>query len=214
LGHTISEAALRANFHSMPRSEFLRAHLNVWTASINDAVVSAEAWDALAVTSPPRPPWVVLALDVGPRDASASIVAVGEYDGELFSTVIESGPGTAWLPAALERACSEFEQPRVLADERSIAHLRPQLEQATGWNLMELGTADIPISCEFWMKLVTEGKLHHRGEPELAAALDGASTRRLGDGWAWSRRNSGSDITSLVAQTIGASFWLGTWGTT
>ena len=65
----------------------------------------------------------------------------------------------------------------------------------------------------FWLRLVRSQKLWHRGEPELMAALAGAGKRKLLDGWkAWDRLKSGTDITPLVAQTLGASFWIGPWG--
>jgi hypothetical protein len=36
----------------------------------------------------------------------------------------------------------------------------------------------------------------------LADAIRGAATRKLGDSWAWSRRNSSVDISPLVASTL------------
>jgi hypothetical protein len=57
-------------------------------------------------------------------------------------------------------------------------------------------------ACGMFYDTVAQGTLHHRGEPALAAALDGAVKRPLGDAWAWSRRSSAVDIAPLVAVTL------------
>jgi hypothetical protein len=48
-----------------------------------------------------------------------------------------------------------------------------------------------------------EGRLEHRGQPELDAAVAAAARRELGDGsWAWSHRASAASIASLVGGTV------------
>ena len=105
LGHTITEEAIAADFQSMADegklSEFERAYLNRWVTSLGDPVVSIEAWRRLAKAEAERPPWVVLSLDLGPQDSSAAIVATGEMDYGLQSTVLTNGQGTGWLLASL-----------------------------------------------------------------------------------------------------------------
>ena len=213
IGYTQSLDTIGADFAGMPRHEFERAYLNRWTTAMGDAVVSVELWESLAEPDSPRPAWSVLGVDVGPRGKSAAIVAVGEIDGCLHGAVLENGPGTDWLPEALRRVCVEFDEPHVLVDGKSVGHLLPELEQASGFRVVELGASDVVTACAFWLRLVMEGRLKHRGELELKTALDGAATRTLLDGWAWSRRTSGVDITSLVALTFATSFYLGSWGT-
>jgi hypothetical protein len=50
------------------------------------------------------------------------------------------------------------------------------------------------------------GVRYRAPQPELSAALAGATKRSLGDAWAWSRRNSAVDISPLVAATL--ALWL------
>jgi len=57
-------------------------------------------------------------------------------------------------------------------------------------------------ACGALYDLAIQGDVRHRGEPELVAALDGASKRPLGDAWAWSRTSSSVDISPLVAITL------------
>jgi phage terminase large subunit-like protein len=213
LGATITEEAVRGDYQGMQRHEFERAFLNMWTASMGDPIVDLNHWQALAEPNAPRPEWVVLGVDIAPQGKSAAIVAVGERGDTLHAAVLEHGPGTSWVPAALERICAECGRPRVIVDTKAVAQMLPELERASGFKVVELGATDIPTACAFWLRIVQEGKLKHRGETELTVALDGAGQRRLGDGWAWSRRSSGTDITPLVALTLATSFWRGSWGT-
>jgi len=213
LGRTVDEGAVRAAQQSMARSEFARAYLNRWVASMGEPLVNLDVWNALAEPDAARPDWVVLGLDVAPKGRSAAITAVGERDGLLYGSVLDHGEGTDWLLPALGRHVGT-DRPYVLCDEKSVAHLLPEIKHAAGIDrVIALGVREVPGACEFWLRLVNEGKLRHRGEPELTVALDGAGQRSLGDGWAWSRSKSGADITPLVALTWACEFFRGSWGT-
>jgi hypothetical protein len=211
LGATITEDAIRGDFQGMQRHEFERAFLNMWTATMGDPIVDLEHWATLVELDAPRPDWCVLGLDVSPKSSSAAIVCVGEIGDNLHAAVLEAGPGSDWVPAALERLCAEYGGPRVIVDSKAVAHLIPELERASNFRVEQLGASEVVTACAFWLRLVLEGRFKHRGEPELAIALDGAGQRRLNDGWAWSRRASGTDISPLVAVTLASSFWLGSW---
>jgi phage terminase large subunit-like protein len=212
LNRTITEDAVRAAWESMSRHEFMRSYLNAWTSSMGDALIDIERWNSLAEPAAPRPEWCVLGLDVAPQGKSGSIVAVGE-DGEFLRlAVLEHGPGTDWIVPALQRIRAEYGEPHLLVDSKACASLLPELERVSDFKITALGTAEIPPACDFFLRMTRESRLRHRGERELLVAIDGAAERKLGDGWAWSRRNSGVDITSLVAATIAVSFWLGPWG--
>jgi phage terminase large subunit-like protein len=212
LGTTISEETIRGDFHGMPRHEFERSFLNMWTSTMGDALIDPGHWETLSELGKVRPEWVVLGLDVAPQGKSGSIVAVGE-DGDLLRlAVLETGPGTDWIIPALSRIREEYGNPHLLVDSKACAALLPELERVSDFAITALSTAEIPPACDFFLRMTRESRLRHRGERELLTAIDGAAERKLGDGFAWSRRNSGCDITSLVAATIAVSFWLGPWG--
>lgn len=219
LGYTVTEEAVQAALEMMladPKlglNEFKRAYLNQWVLAMGDPIVALEFWRTLAVDNPARPPWVVLSLDLGPQDSSASIVATGEMPYGLQSTVLQNGPGTGWLLPALAEYVEKYDSPYVVVDEKHCRHLLPEIERVAGFDKVRaLGPTDTAAACSFWLRLVKAQKLWHRDEPELTAALAGAGQRTLADGWAWSRVKSETDITPLVAQTLGASFWVGPWG--
>lgn len=213
LGTTIDEATVRADFQGMPRHEFERSFLNLWTSAMGDPIVSLDDWDALAEPDARRPDWVVIGVDVAPRGRSAAIAAVGERDGLLYGSILEHGQGADWLLAALERRVTD--EPYVVLDEKSVAHFLHEIQAIVGpEKVIALTAREIPAACAFWLRIVNEGKLRHRGETELTVALDGAGQRGLGDGWAWSRVKSGTDITPLAAMTWATEFFRGSWGTT
>ncbi len=213
LGLTIDEATVQADFRGMPRHEFERSFLNLWTSSLGDPVIDLDHWQSLADPLTPRPASIVVGVDVAPRGRSAAIAAVGERDGLLFGSILEHGPGSEWLLDALQRL-AEREPLYVVVDGKSVAHLLPEIKAAVGADhVVTLSASEVQAACAFWLRLVTEGKLRHRGEQELTIALDGAGQRRLGDGWAWSRVKSGTDITPLAALTWATEFYRGSWGT-
>lgn len=222
LGYTQTEESIAADLKSLlddPKkglSEFKRAYLNQWVLAVDDPILALELWAELARESPERPEWVVLGVDVGPLDSSASIVATamvkdGPDAGRLQSTVLDHGEDTYWLLGALEGRVKEWGAPFVIVDERACAHLLPQLESVSS-RLIVRKTSDAPRDCALWLKLARQKQLLHRGEAELTAALAGAAQRNLGDGWAWARAKSSVDITPLVAMTLGVSFWAGDFG--
>ena len=55
LGVTISEATIRADLQGMPRHDFQRSFLNMWTLAMGDAVIDLATWQALAEPDAPRP---------------------------------------------------------------------------------------------------------------------------------------------------------------
>ena len=198
LNHTVTEDVVRAAQLSMPRSEFARAYLNRWVASMGDPVIDIDLWESLAAPDAPRPESLILGVDVSPRSKFAAIAAAGVHDGSLHVSVLESGPGTEWVAGRLEELQEELGAEAVV-DPKAVASIMPEIDHL---NIAEVDGNEMAAACAFLVDLVGRGRLHHRGERELQIALDGAVMRPLGDQWAWSRKNSGTDITPLVAATL------------
>ena len=64
----------------------------------------------------------------------------------------------------------------------------------------ELGQA-----CSRLVDVIDQGDLRHIGQAELNGAIHAASTRPLGDVWAWSRKSSSANISPLVSATLALS---------
>lgn len=208
LGHTVDESVVEAAYLSMGRHEFERAYLNRWVSSMGEPAIPLEAWEALSAPQAPRPAEIVLAVDVAPGSKSAAITAAGERDGVLYVSVLEHGLGTDWVLPRLNALTERLAPTEVIADARSAG---PLLAGFNAARVTETSASDMATGCVFLVDLVKNRRLRHRGERELVIALDGAARRPLGDAWAWSRKNSGVDITPLVAITLGAWAWHGSW---
>ncbi len=204
LGTTIDEATVRGDFRGMPRHEFERSFLNRWTTAIGDPVVALEVWESLADPDAPRPATLILGVDLAPRSASGAIAAAGVHDGNLVVSVLESGPGSEWIAPRLAELKGELGGAEALADRKACAAIWHELEDLEVVEVDHVGAAE---SCAYLLDIVERRRLRHRGEKELTVALDGAVLRPLGDGFAWSRRQSGTDITPLVAATLAAFGW-------
>ena len=63
-------------------------------------------------------------------------------------------------------------------------------------------TEEYVEACGFLFDTVERAELRHLGQPEVLSAIRGATKRPLQDAWAWSRRNSSTDITPLVSFTL------------
>jgi hypothetical protein len=200
LGVTISEPTVRGDLQGMPRHDFLRSFLNVWTLAMGDAVIDLEVWEALAEPDAPRPANVILGVDVAPRSKSAAIAAAGVRDGRLHVSVLEHGPGTDWVGRRLTELQEDLGA-EIVADKKACEAILPELSDL---DVAEVDGNEFAAGCAYFVDLVGRGKLAHRGERELTVALDGAAVRPLSDSWAWSRRNSGVDITPLVSVTLAA----------
>jgi len=91
--------------------------------------------------------------------------------------------------------------PVVLDGASRAAALIPGLV-AAGVKPVVYSTTDVVRACSGFMDKVDEGKLHHLGQPELSIAVDAARRRKVGDAWAWHRRDTSVDISPLVAATL------------
>jgi phage terminase large subunit-like protein len=209
LGYTQTEEAVRSSFLSMPRREFTRAFLNIPVATVGDPIIAIEFWDSLADPDAPRPADVVVAVDVSPGSKSAAIALAGVRDELLYVSIVEHGEGTDWLVDAVERVVEEFDASEVVFDGRAAGPLLTGL--SVDCRVTETSAADLATGCTFFENVAKNRRLRHRGEPELTVALDGAGQRSLGDGFAWSRKGSGVDISPLVAVTLGCWAFHGGW---
>jgi hypothetical protein len=203
LGHTQTVDAVRGEYEGMTLNEFERAYLNRWKTATSDPVIPLVTWNALADPASTLLDPVCLAFDVTPLGEASSIGAAGRRaDGLVHVEVVEQGSGTGWLPERLTDLVAKHKPVALVCDPKGTA----------GGVLPMLGDLDVLTvtgpehaqACGLLFDTVAQGGLRHLGTPELTAALDGAVKRRLSDAWAWSRINSGVDISPLVAVTLAA----------
>ena len=206
LGRTASVEAIQADFMSMDLHEFMRAYLNMWTTISLDPVIPIKDWMELAepslITTGIAP--ITLSLDVAPDRQSAAVAASGRLvDGSMFVEVVEHRKGTAWVVPLVEKLVEKNNVNAVILDKIGPAGSLLAALEDVHVDVECVTAQQLGQSCGLLFDAVVEHKLVHLGQPTVTAALDGGAKRPIGDGgWAWGRKNSGVDISPLVAITL------------
>ena len=117
--------------------------------------------------------------------------------------VIEHRRGTRWLGERLEELKAAHRIRTIYCDAFGSAQsLLPDLEQRR-LDVTTLNTKEMLQGCGIFYDAVTDSaSLRHLGTPELDAAVMGAVTRTVSDGWLWDRKSASVDISPLVAATV------------
>lgn len=204
LGHTQTVEAIQSELEGMASlSEFERAYLNRWKTASTDPVIPLVLWNELVDEQSTMLDPVCFAFDVTPDSSHSAIGAAGRRaDGKLHVEVIEQGPGTGWIPDRLKQLVAAHRPVAVLCDTTGTAGgVLPRLGNI-GIEVKTVSAKEHAQACALFLDTVSEKGLRHLGQPELVAAIDGATKRTLVDAWAWSRVNSSVDISPLVATTL------------
>lgn len=168
----------------------------------------ADAWSACATDTDTveitgRP---VFAVDVSPMGDRAAI-AVGGWaacehgaDLHMVGEIVEVGDGTGWIVNRLKDLL-RHDPIAVVIDTRSpAAELLVDLVNA-GIPYETVNAVDVAAGAGLVRRLVHDGGVHHLDDQILNDAVMSAQPRPLAGGFAWGRRPSAGDITSLVAWT-------------
>jgi hypothetical protein len=202
LGIRISAEHVGAEAGALGQRAFAVERLGVgdWPATDGTAgqVISDAAWAARLDLSAKSAEPLGLALDVNPERTWA---AIGAADGNRFVKVLEHRAGTGWLVDRAVALAEQFSVPVFVDEKGPAASFIGDLEEA-GVRVERVNGQEYAQACGEFYDGVDQGTMSHEGSPELTAAVKGAVKRPLGDAWAWSRKNSGVDITPLVSCTL------------
>ena len=114
---------------------------------------------------------------------------------------VDTKPGTTWAVERLAELSKRLNAPVVLDGASRAASLIPGLVEA-GVTPTVYATRDLVTACSGFMDKVDEDGLRHMGQAELNLAVDAARRRKVGDAWAWHRRDTSVDISPLVSATL------------
>jgi hypothetical protein len=204
LGIRITEEHIAREQRSMDPRTFAVERLGVgdWPSG-DGAVLSVKLWLTLtdAQSAPVDP--VCFCFDVTPDRSGAAIGVAGRRDDGLSHVeIVDHHRGTGWVVGRLEELRDEHQPAAILYDNKSpAASLVPELEEL-GVEVTPVNASELAQACGVFTDAVEQRTLRHLGTNELVTALRGASTRPLGDAWAWSRKASSVDISPLVTATI------------
>jgi phage terminase large subunit-like protein len=207
LGIRISVEHVAKEFRSMDKRTFAVERLGVgdWPRAdgLGQMVWSPEQWAALTDTRSKLVHPVVMAFDVTPDRRRASIAAAARNrDGLFHIEVIDAQNGTGWLAERMRELAARHVPSKVVCDGVGPAVSLIHELRELGVDVEPMTTPEHGQACGVIFDAVEQEKLRHLGTPELASAVKGAAQRPLGDAWAWSRKNSATDISPLVACTL------------
>ncbi|MCH9728624.1 MAG: hypothetical protein K0U84_02890, partial [Actinomycetia bacterium] len=169
-------------------------------------VISAESWalcaDPNVVDSRGE---VAIALDVSPDRSTTTVAAAGwTTDGLPFVDVIESLRGEPdWALHRVVDLWAEHDVRAVVIDGISAANSLIDPLPRAGVTVTVTNASAMAKACGQLYDAVQARSMRHLDQPALNVALSVARKRRIGDGgFGWSRQDSESDITALVAATL------------
>lgn len=182
---------------------FAREHLGMWDDVSTSQVIDAETWRARADSSSRAVDRFALAVDVNPERSMASVALAGvRADGRWHVEIDEHRAGTAWLVPWIAQRCDRNPIRAVVVDGSSPA--ASIIDELAGRGIVATvtGARDMAAACGSFYSGAFEGSLVHTDQPQMNLALSQARKRPLGDAWGWNRKNSASDITPVVAETL------------
>lgn len=173
------------------------------TDGLGDIVIDPALWDALVDDESVMRDPVCIAFDVSPDRRYSTIGAAGlRPDGLPHVEVIDRQKGTGWVIQRLKELIAKHQPQAVICDGVGPgASLLQELEEA-GVEMVTLTAQEHAQGCGLLFDAVDQGRLKHRDDPVLRAAVRSAEKRPLGDAWAWSRKSKSADISPLVACTL------------
>ncbi len=146
---------------------------------------------------------VCLAFDVTPKRDMACISAAGlREDGLYHVEVVEHAAGTGWVAGRLAELKRRHRPRTILYDPSGPAASLAQDLELRGVPVVPVTAKDYSSACGIFYDAVMDERLVHGGTEELAAAIDGAAKRPVGEAWGWARRLSTVDISPLVSVTL------------
>jgi hypothetical protein len=209
LGIRISEDYVARERSALSPEAFAAERLTIGRYPVDAAeawrVIPRAAWQAAEdPASEPVAPVAFAAAVEGRRQFAAVAVAGRRADGLLHVEVAEYGPGTAWVVPWLAARYARHAPCAVVIDEAGHegSFVTP-LEQA-GIPVLSPTAREVGQAFGSFYDAVTEGRVRHRGDPALAAALGGADVRDVAEGRTWARKGTARDISPLVAVTLAA----------
>ena len=175
------------------------------------SVLGKAAWASRADPESPRPvPRVAIAADVSPGQVSGAIAIAGRRPDGRTVVLIPDGDhrlGVNWMVPRLAELSKAHRPAAIVIDPRGpAAGLIPEAERL-GLEITKPTMIEAAQAFAQFNTGITEadGTLVHLGQPQLTAALAGATARDTGDGGKlWARRDTTVDISPLVAVTLAA----------
>lgn len=205
LGSRLQLDIVRDERAAMDDHTFARERLGMWSTIESVRVIPLDDWQACADPNMSDAGGeVTLAVDVSPARSAGSIAASGLTVDEMpWIDVIESRNGTPdWMLERIVNICTRQPVRAVLIDGKGPAASLIDPLKRRGVKVTITGAGNMAAAAAEFYDAVMAHRLVHLDQPPLNAAVAAARKRRIGDAWAWNRKDVDSDITPLVSATL------------
>lgn len=193
----IPEDYIAAERAALGADDFARERLGIWRLGTKQRVIPSEAWEEVQSPTAMLGPSVWFGVDVAPDRTSASIVA---SDGRSVELIAHAG-GVGWIESRMQELCKRWKGTAAIDGGGPAAPIADVLERED-IAVERLTSAQIAAACGRIYDAIIERKVSVRTHSTLTAAVAGASKRAVGDRFVWSRAESATDATPLMAATI------------
>lgn len=209
IGHTIDRSVIDSAASVLSPAEFVRAYGNRATGSI-DRIIPSAAWSAAIDPDPiADDARVVIAVAASVDRSETSIVACAlDDDGTPRVEVIETRPGSAWAAKRAATIARRHHAPVIVDAIGPSAAVADALKLDESIEVHTVTARELTAGCGDFLDRLTgpdaleSPRLRIRPNAALDRAVDVVTRKRIGDGWAWSRRGSVGSIASLEAATL------------
>lgn len=204
LGRRIELQPIADELQDLKEDAFRRERLGYWAPEALGQVFDKATWAALALDDPPPADGpVAFGVDVPPaRDASCVAMAQKLGDGSVLVEIVAVDRGATWIVDVAATLAAGRNAP-VIVDGAGWARelIEPLRGKGVDVHVTDVGT--MAASCAEFFDAYVEGRLRHRSDPILNAAVEAAEKRTVGEArWAWARRTAKGNIAPLVATTL------------
>lgn len=203
MGYRVEQDFIAAERKALPDDVFARERLGIWSEDNEMAVIDPAVWATLADPDSRPGPKIAFAVDAKPDRSTAAIASAGRRtDGRLHTKIVDHRPGMGWLVERLAILQERYRPVAVVLDPSGPAGSLIADLADIGIEPMLVNAREMGQACGAFHSDVMNDQLRHTNQDSLNTALAAATTRNLGDAWAWDRRRGHGDICPLVAATL------------
>jgi len=215
----ITEETIERERAAMSDVGFARERLSIWPSDLSTGfrVIPADIWAAaLDEQSRPEAPFAFAAAVSLDRRRAAIAACSRRRDGLFHVEVtseetpcgvqLDNRPDPGWVVPRLKQLAADNKTCAIVMDEFGPTGSLIASAEEAGLEITRIKTGDVGRAYGMFYdgicaKDPEARNIRHIGQPELTAAVAGATKRAIGDASAWDRRNAAVDITPLVAAT-------------
>jgi hypothetical protein len=202
----VMEAAIADGALTMDRATFFREHLNVWTDDDQLIGIDPVTWASCQSDLMPGRE-VAIGLDITPERDRGALMVAGMSNDRCCLEVIETASDLERLVSRAADIANRWDATIIIDRGSPAASTVPALERLTmrddgmTHRVRLIPLTDLVRACGDFHDAAVHARLSHRGDYRLTDAVVGATKRKVGDAWMWSRRGH-ADITPLMAATL------------